>query len=137
MHAPCIVEKPLTLRERLSAKARGMKRQLGAIYHACHDPRVGILPRLIIMVALAYSLSPVDLIPDFIPVLGYLDDLILVPALIGLAIRLIPADVMAEATARAEREPLSLRRNWFFGIIFVSVWVMAGVALARFILNLF
>jgi uncharacterized membrane protein YkvA (DUF1232 family) len=137
MHAPFIVEKSLTLKERLSARARGMKRQLGAVYYAYRDPRVGFLPRLIILVALAYSLSPVDLIPDFIPVLGYLDDLILVPALIGLAIRLIPAKVMAEAIARAEKEPLTLRRNWFFGVLFIAAWILVLVGIAGALMRLF
>jgi uncharacterized membrane protein YkvA (DUF1232 family) len=114
-----------------------MKRQLGAVYYSYRDPRVGRLPRLIIMIALAYSLSPVDLIPDFIPVLGYLDDLMIVPALIGLAIRLIPAEVMADAVARAEKEPLTLRRNWFFGLLFVSIWVVAGLALVKILLERF
>ena len=111
------------LKETLRRRAKDLKRQLGAVYYAYRDPRVGPLPKAIIVACLAYSLSPIDLIPDFVPVLGYLDDLIIVPALIGLAIKLIPKDVFEEARRRAEAEPLSLRKNWTFAVIFILLWI--------------
>jgi uncharacterized membrane protein YkvA (DUF1232 family) len=77
-----------------------MKRQLWALFLAWKDPETPILARVAIICAIAYAASPIDLIPDFIPVLGQLDDLVIVPALIALALRLIPKDV----SSRARRE---------------------------------
>jgi uncharacterized membrane protein YkvA (DUF1232 family) len=118
-------------KEALAARAKGLKRQLGAVYYACRDPRVGALPKALIVVCLAYALSPIDLIPDFIPVLGYLDDLVIIPALIGLAIKMIPADVYEEARRRAEAEPLSLRKNWTFAVIFILAWVAVAAIIVK------
>ena len=86
--------------ERLKTRARALKKELAALYIAFRDPRTPWLARGVALLTLAYALSPIDLIPDFVPVLGYLDDLVIVPAGIALAIKLIPADVMAEARAR-------------------------------------
>ena len=88
----------------LKAAVKRLKRESTALYYASLDPATGCLPRLVIGVALAYLLSPLDLVPDFIPVLGFLDDLIVVPILIWLAMRLIPAEVMAAARERADAE---------------------------------
>jgi uncharacterized membrane protein YkvA (DUF1232 family) len=119
------------IKEALAARAKGLKQQLGAVYYACRDPRVGALPKALIVVCLAYALSPIDLIPDFIPVLGYLDDLVIIPALISLAIKMIPADVYEEARRRAEAEPLSLRKNWTFAVIFILVWVAVAAIIVK------
>ena len=71
--------------------ARRIKQDAVMLWFACRDPRTPRLPKIICMVAVAYALSPIDLIPDFIPVLGFLDDAILVPAMIWLAVKLLPA----------------------------------------------
>ena len=77
---------------------------------------------------IAYSLSPIDLIPDFIPVLGYLDDLLLVPLGISLAINMIPEAVMAECRAQAKAEPWDGKpKNWFGAVIIVAIWVVCLV----------
>lgn len=86
-----------TPRIRLSERARALKTELTALWYASQDPRLPLRAKAAIALTLAYALSPIDLIPDFIPVLGYLDDLILVPALITLSIRLIPAPLLADA----------------------------------------
>ena len=83
--------------------AREVKRDVVALWLAARDPRVPWHARALCALVAAYALSPIDLIPDFIPVLGYLDDLILVPAGIWLAIRLIPQELMTELRAEAER----------------------------------
>lgn len=116
----------------LKEKAKQLKGQLTSIYYAYQDPRVPWLPKLIIMVALAYALSPIDLIPDFIPVIGYLDDLIIIPALLGLAVKLIPEPVMTDARQRAEHEPVRLKKNMVFACIFIGVWllILASVVLS-------
>ncbi len=76
-------------------------------------------------VILAYALSPIDLIPDSIPVLGYLDDLILLPAGILLLLQLIPAEVMEEYRIKAENLELRISGNWLFGLFVVLLWLFA------------
>jgi uncharacterized membrane protein YkvA (DUF1232 family) len=120
----------MKLIETLKAKAHAVKRDLTALYYASRDPRVGWWPKFLLGAALAYALSPIDLIPDFIPVLGQLDDLIIVPALLAWALRSIPADLLAEARRRAEEEPLHLPANWFAAGAFILFWIVViGVIL--------
>uniref|UniRef100_A0A7S2DMP9 DUF1232 domain-containing protein n=1 Tax=Alexandrium andersonii TaxID=327968 RepID=A0A7S2DMP9_9DINO len=92
---------------------------------------VGLLPRLLGGVALAYALSPIDLIPDFIPVLGLLDDLLLLPGLIWLALRLVPPDVLERARARAQEEPLRLSKNWGMAALVLAIWDALFIWLIR------
>lgn len=86
---------------RLKRRARRLKRRLWAVYLAWKDPATPFLARAIIALTIAYAVSPIDLIPDFIPVLGQLDDLIILPALIVLALRLIPPEVAARCRREA------------------------------------
>ena len=88
--------------DRLRAAARRLKRDVVAVFFAGRDARTPWLARLVALAVASYALSPIDLIPDIIPVLGLLDDLILVPLGIALALRLVPPAVMAEARLRAE-----------------------------------
>jgi len=83
------------------ARVVTLKREGHVLYLACRDPRVPWVPKVIAGLVVAYALSPVDLIPDFIPVLGYVDDLLLVPLGLALALRLIPAPILEEHRARA------------------------------------
>src|SRR6478735_10023357 len=87
--------------DRLRQWARALKRDVHAVYLAARDPRTPWYVKALALAVAAYALSPIDLIPDFIPVLGYVDDLLIVPLGIALVIRLIPAEVMAEHRARA------------------------------------
>jgi len=89
----------------LQRKARAVKRDLDALVSALTDTRTPWTARLVIAVVAAYAVSPIDLIPDFIPVIGLVDDLVLVPAGLALAIRLIPPDVLAEHRVRASSTP--------------------------------
>jgi uncharacterized membrane protein YkvA (DUF1232 family) len=86
-------------------------------------------------VALAYALSPLDLVPDFIPILGLLDDLLLLPALLWLAIRAIPPQVMEDARERARREPLLLHRNWPAALVFFLLWLLSAEVLCGWLLG--
>jgi uncharacterized membrane protein YkvA (DUF1232 family) len=86
---------------RASERLAALKRETLALYLAARDPRTPWHARLVVAAVAAYALSPIDLIPDFIPVLGLLDDAVLLPLGIALALRLIPAEVMAESRARA------------------------------------
>jgi uncharacterized membrane protein YkvA (DUF1232 family) len=81
--------------------AAAITRDIGALAYAARDPRVPWYARAFIVCVAAYALSPIDLIPDFIPVLGYVDDLILLPLGMVLALELVPADVLAECRAKA------------------------------------
>jgi uncharacterized membrane protein YkvA (DUF1232 family) len=104
--------------------ARTIKRDAHALYLASRDPRVPWYAKALALAVAAYAASPIDLIPDFIPVIGYLDDLILVPLGIALVIRLIPPDIMAEhralATAAQDR-PVSRTA----AAIIVAIWLLA------------
>ncbi len=110
-------------------RVRNLKRDVVAIALAVRDPRVPWYAKAVGACVVAYALSPIDLIPDFVPVLGYLDDLVLVPLGLLLVLRLIPADVLAEhrvaASAIVER-PVS--RAGAFAVI--SVWVLAALLVA-------
>ncbi len=112
----------------LKQRAAKLKEELTAVYYAYRDPQLKRLPKVILFITLAYALSPIDLIPDFIPVLGYLDDLIILPALIALSLRLIPGEVMAAARARAAGEPLRLKENWLFAVVFILIWATLAAA---------
>lgn len=120
---------PRTLVARLRAKASKIKRDLVAVYYAYQNPRLPVLPKIIIMIALGYALSPMDLIPDFIPVLGLLDDALIVPGLISLAIKMIPDDIMSDARKRAEAEPVSLKKNWKAAVVVSAAWVIVLTAI--------
>lgn len=107
----------------LKIRAKRLKKESTALYYAYKNPQMSLLPKVIAVFALGYALSPIDLIPDFIPVIGYLDDLLILPALISLSIKLIPKEIMSEAREKAEREPVSLGKNWLFGVLFILIWV--------------
>lgn len=108
-------------------RARLIKRDAVALWFALRDPRTPWYARLLAALVVAYALSPIDLIPDFIPVLGYLDDVILLPAGIALCVWLIPDAVMAAARARAAQ--LAQRpRNWMAAVVIVLIWVGLSVA---------
>jgi len=89
------------LTNRLKRWARGIKQDLWVVYLAVRDPRTPWYVKLITAIIVAYALSPIDLIPDFVPVLGYLDDLIIVPLGLLLIMRLLPIDVLADCRAKA------------------------------------
>ena len=105
-----------------------------ALWLAARDPRVPSLAKIVAGATAAYALSPIDLIPDFIPVLGYLDDLILVPAGIWLAVRLIPPRLMAEFRLLASeklKRPVSL----WAAVVVLLVWIALSLLLARHFFN--
>lgn len=87
--------------DRLKSWAGAVKRDILALYLAARDPRVPRTAKILALAVAAYALSPIDLIPDFIPVVGYLDDLILLPLAVLLVVRLIPPQVMAQLRAEA------------------------------------
>ena len=117
--------------DRMRQRARRLKAEMYALYLAYRDPRVPWYARLFAAGVLAYAFSPIDLIPDFIPILGYLDDLILVPLGIALALRMIPPAVMADCRVRAA-EALREGRptNWGTVAVIIAIWVaLAALAI--------
>ncbi len=119
----------MSLRERLYAWARQIKRDVHALYLAARDPRVPWYAKAASVAVAAYALSPIDLIPDFIPVLGYVDDLIIVPLGIVLATRLIPGSLMAEFRASAASGEGERALGKLGATIVVLLWIL-GSALA-------
>jgi uncharacterized membrane protein YkvA (DUF1232 family) len=108
--------------KRLKSQARALKRETYALYLAARDPRTPWYARVLAAAVVAYAFSPFDLIPDFIPVIGYLDDLVVVPLGIALALRLIPAGVMNKCRERAAAS--DGRRVSRAGAAFmVAVWI--------------
>ncbi|MBS7670629.1 YkvA family protein [Croceicoccus gelatinilyticus] len=109
--------------DRLKHWAKALKRDVIALWLAARDPRVPMGAKVLAGAVAAYALSPVDLIPDFIPVLGLLDDLLIVPAGIWLALRLIPAPVMADLRKRAET--MAKPRSTAGLIAVIVIWAVA------------
>ncbi len=115
------------MRQRLREWARALKCDVLALWLACRDPRTPVLVKILATLVVAYALSPIDLIPDFIPVLGYLDELMLLPAAIWLLRRLLPAPVLEQARRQASdwlarREPRP--RSLLGAALIVTVWVV-------------
>ena len=109
--------------------ARAIKRDAHALYLAARDPRVPWYAKACAGAVAAYALSPIDLIPDFIPVVGYLDDLIIVPLGIILAVKLVPASLMEEFRAEATRR--ESRPASYFGLLLIGmIWIAAAIGLA-------
>jgi uncharacterized membrane protein YkvA (DUF1232 family) len=107
----------------LKTWARRLKLELHALYLACRDPRVPWYARAVAVCVVAYAFSPIDLIPDPIPILGYLDDLVLVPLGIAVAIRMIPPAVLAECRAQAEAAPQRRPASWAAAAVIVAIWL--------------
>ena len=110
--------------EKLQKRAHNLKQELTALCYAYQHPDLKPLPKLIFLFALGYALSPIDLIPDFIPVIGYLDDLIIIPALIGLSIKLIPEGIMIQSRKKAIQHPIKLKKNWLFAVFIITIWAI-------------
>ncbi len=115
---------------RLRDWAKAVKTDLVAVYLAGRDPRTPPLAKVVAIITVAYALSPIDLIPDFIPVLGYLDDLIVVPLGLMIVIRMIPADLLREFLDRAGTMG-RLPANRIAAAAILAVWVLitlSGIA---------
>jgi uncharacterized membrane protein YkvA (DUF1232 family) len=109
-------------------KARGLKQETYAVYLACRDPRVPWYGRVLAACVVGYAFSPIDLIPDFVPVLGYLDDLILIPLGIALVLRTVPPVVMAESREKARTSMSQGKpRNWVAAAVIVAVWIVLAI----------
>ena len=126
--------KPTTMVERLRAWAREMKRDVHALYLSARDPRVPWYAKAVALFVAGYALSPIDLIPDFIPVIGYLDDVIIVPLGILLAVRLIPPDILAEHRAAADEAALGPASRTA-ALVIVAIWITVSLLIAGALLR--
>jgi uncharacterized membrane protein YkvA (DUF1232 family) len=126
----------MALLERLKARAAVLKRETLALYLAARDPRTPWYAKLLAVAIVAYALSPVDLIPDFIPVLGYLDELVLIPAGIALVLKLVPKEVMADAQARAGDVLGRAKKTAVWaGVVIVALWALLAWVVVRWALS--
>jgi uncharacterized membrane protein YkvA (DUF1232 family) len=116
-------------------RVRQLKAETYALYLAYRDRRTPWYARIVAACVVAYAFSPIDLIPDFIPVLGYLDDLILIPLGIALALKMIPPQVMADSRVRAQELLGQDRpRNWIAAAAIVTIWLaLAALAIVLMI----
>ena len=111
----------MTLKER----ARKLKQDVPAVFRALKGRDTPLLAKILAGVTVAYALSPIDLIPDFVPVLGYLDDVLLLPALIALTVKLIPNKVWVRCQAESENMwKDSKPKKWYFAIPIVLIWLL-------------
>jgi uncharacterized membrane protein YkvA (DUF1232 family) len=112
------------VRQAVKSQARALKREAYAIYIAARDPRTPWVVKALIFFVVAHTFSPIDLIPDFIPVLGYLDDLIITPGGIWLAVRLIPPEVLEEARETAATRDIDGSLGKVGAAIIILLWIL-------------
>ena len=122
--------------EKLESQAHALKNEVYAIYLAAKDPRTPWYAKALIYFVVAHTFSPIDLIPDFIPILGYLDDLIITPLGIALAIRLIPPEVLEEARLTVTTQGFDRRVGFVGAGIIIIIWILAIIWGATIILRL-
>lgn len=110
--------------QKLKQKASKLKSEIQVLIIAYKDIRTPLEAKILIGITVGYLLSPIDLIPDFIPVIGLLDDLIIVPVLISASIKLIPAIVLKDAREKVKNNPLIYKKtNWAFAIVIIIIWL--------------
>lgn len=114
-------------------KAGRLRAEVYALYIAFKDPRTPWYARGFIILIVAYALSPVDLVPDFIPVLGYLDDLVIVPAGIYLALKMVPAEVLEECRQKAKKQTVSTKSRWMAAAVIICIWLLVLYLIVRII----
>ncbi|MEQ8995571.1 MAG: YkvA family protein [Coleofasciculus sp. B1-GNL1-01] len=123
--------------DQLKQQARRLKIELYALYLAYRDHRVPWYAKIFAACVVAYAFSPIDLIPDFIPVLGYLDDLILIPVGIKLALKMIPPQIMSKYRKQVQTNlPNSKPKNWIAAATIVIVWLLLAITTIRWMLQL-
>ena len=120
----------------LKVRAEQLKQHTLTVYFAARDPRTPVFVRVLAVLVAAYALSPIDLIPDFIPVIGYLDDLLLVPLGLALIVRLTPPEVLESARVKAQ-QAASKPVSYVAAAIFVGLWLVVGWLAVRWAAGVF
>ncbi|MFX0212118.1 MAG: YkvA family protein [Candidatus Hodarchaeota archaeon] len=122
--------------ERWKSQVRKLKVETYTLYLAYKDPRVPWHAKVFAACVVGYAFSPIDLIPDFIPVLGYLDDLVLIPLGIALALKMIPKPVLEECRAKAQKSfSLDKPINWVAGGLIIAIWVLLAALIIVFVIR--
>ena len=117
-------------------RVKALKKETFTLYLACRHPRVPWYAKALALLVVGYALSPIDLIPDFIPVLGYLDDLVLIPLGIMLVIRMIPAEVLAECRQKSEAiVGRSTRVGKIAAAVIILIWTLSAALTVWFIIR--
>lgn len=115
---------------KLKERAAKLKTEIPAVFLALRKKQTPLIAKIAAAITIAYALSPVDLIPDFIPVLGYLDDIILLPAMIALTVKLIPKEIFRECVREAEDLWNDVRpKKWYFALPVIVIWVIMIVSI--------
>jgi uncharacterized membrane protein YkvA (DUF1232 family) len=122
--------------QRISEWARVVKRDVLVVYLVARDSRVPWPVKMLAAAVAAYALSPIDLIPDFIPVVGYLDDLVIVPLGILAVVKLVPAEVLADLREEAERRLVARPRSWAGAVVIILVWLVLTAIVVRWLVSL-
>ena len=118
--------------------AQRLKQDVYAVYLAYKDPRVPWYAKFLAVCVVAYALSPIDLIPDPIPILGHLDDLILIPLGICLLTKMIPDEVMIEYREKARAMAIQNKpTNWIAAVVIITIWILVAVLIVRYLLRIF
>lgn len=120
----------------LKLRAKQLKSDIPALFLALKDNDTPILAKVLAGITVAYALSPIDLIPDFIPILGYLDDVLLLPFLVALTIKLIPKEILEEKRRQAEElwkdgKP----KKWYYAIPTVTIWALIVIWIIKAVTN--
>lgn len=116
----------------LKDKAKQLKTDIPAVFLALKDKKTPWYAKVIAALTVAYALSPIDLVPDFIPFLGYLDDLIILPLLVALTVKLIPRETFAEYRAQAENMWADGKpKKWYYAIPIIIVWALILFLIAK------
>ena len=120
---------------KLKEKAKQLKTKVAAVYLALKRKDTPLAAKIAAGVTIGYALSPIDLIPDFIPILGYLDDIIILPVLIALSLKLIPKKIMDECEAQAQNMWQTGRpKKWYFALPIIAVWaIIAALILYKIV----
>jgi uncharacterized membrane protein YkvA (DUF1232 family) len=115
----------MSVLDKVKQRARQLKSEAQVLMIAYKDKRTPASAKILIGITVGYLLSPIDLIPDFIPIVGLLDDLIIVPALIAVSIKLIPEIVLQEARDHLKNNPVRYKKNnWIFAVVIIIIWVI-------------
>ena len=108
---------------KLKEQARKLKKEIFLLVEASKHPKAPFYVKLLSILIIAYAFSPVDLIPDFVPVLGYLDDIILIPFAIKFVLKLTPKDVLDECREKVRKSENVKKKNWTAGIVIILLWI--------------
>lgn len=108
----------------LKKRAKQLNIDVPAIFIALHKKETPILAKVLALITIIYALSPIDLIPDFIPVLGFLDDVILLPLFISLTIKLIPDDIFNQCQQEAKNLTRKDLKRWYFALPILIIWIL-------------